>query len=375
MKKRLLIDVNSIVPYYISGKVSGIGRTTLELIQALNKEEYLPFEITLYSQNMKGIGGRNTELSFPNKHLYMPHREKYDKMIARFPIKEWFTGYNLMHIPHNFEYVHQPQKCIVTLHDALFMKMQEKAFEHEKMKEIVPLLMHKCKHIITCSEASKKDIVETMRIEPDKISVIYWGVKHDTFHQIKDKGTFQEKYNINRPYFFSVSCNAERKRTDILVKSYMAFHNKQVKHDLVLIWSNPPQDLLKEIEERGLSDRIHFISNVPDRELALLYNEATALLFPSAYEGFGLPILEAMACGTLTLTCRNSSLEEVGGEAAIYLDERDLERSMTYFMRKLENGEVDAKSYRERCIAQAGKFSWEKTAQQYIQLYQRLLNE
>ena len=104
--KRLLIDINSIVPYYVTGKVNGIGRTTLELIQALAGIKNLPFEVVLYSQNMKGIGGRNTGLPFKTKHLYLPHREKIDKLLARFPIKECLTGYDIMHIPHNFEYVY-----------------------------------------------------------------------------------------------------------------------------------------------------------------------------------------------------------------------------------------------------------------------------
>lgn len=372
--KRLLIDVNSIVPYYVSGKISGIGRTTLELIQTLNKEKKLPFEIMLYSQNMKGIGGQNTGLTFENRHFYIPHREMYDKLIAKIPIKEWLTGYDLMHIPHNFEYVHRPEKCIVTLHDALFMKMQEKVFKHEKMRKVVPPLMHKCKHIITCSEASKNDIVETMQIEPKKISVIPWGISHDTFHPMEDKEILQKKYKIDRPYFLSVSCNAERKRTDLLVESYMTFYERQVRHDLVLIWSNPPLNLLKEVEERGLKERVHFLSNVPDTDLAVLYNGATVLFFPSAYEGFGLPILEAMACGTPVLTCRNSSLEEVGGKAAIYMDERNLKQSMKDFMIQLENEDIDIEDYRHRGISQAGKYSWQKTAQQYILLYKQLLN-
>ena len=80
--KKLLIDIDSIVPYYVSGKLNGIGRTTLELINALdNIKKDIPFEIALYSQNMKGIGGKNTGLSFKNKHLYFPHREKKEQFL------------------------------------------------------------------------------------------------------------------------------------------------------------------------------------------------------------------------------------------------------------------------------------------------------
>lgn len=376
--KRLLIDVNSIVPYYVTGKVTGIGRTTLELIQALAKVSELPFEVTLYSQNMKGIGGRNTELPFKDKHLYLPHREKIDRLLARFPVREWFTGYDLMHIPHNFEYVYRPDKCVVTLHDALFMKIQESAFEHEKMKQIVPPFMHQCKHIITCSEASKRDIVETMGVNPEKITVIYWGVKHDIFFPQKDKlsvrDKLQSKFKLSNPYFLSVSCNAERKRTDVLVRSYIALSSKQpLSHDLVLVWGNPPISLLEEVRNGSVTNRIHFLKNISDEDLALLYNGAGAMFFPSSYEGFGLPLLEAMACGTPVVTCRNSSLDEIAGEAAIYLEE-PISNSLCNVMRQFDQHELDLNSMIEKGLKRAALFNWEKTAKDTIQVYSKMLN-
>lgn len=375
--KRLLIDVNSIVPYYVTGKVTGIGRTTLELIQALAKIPELPFEVVLYSQNMKGIGGRNTSLPFKDKHLYLPHREKVDRLLARFPVREWFTGYDLMHIPHNFEYVYRPDKCVVTLHDALFMKMQESAFEHEKMKQIVPPFMHQCKHIITCSEASKRDIVETMEVNPEKITVIYWGVKHDIFFPQKDKlsvrDKLQSKFKLSNPYFLSVSCNAERKRTDVLVRSYIALSNKQtLSHDLVLVWGNPPISLLEEVKNSSVTNRIHFLKNILDEDLALLYNGADAMFFPSSYEGFGLPLLEAMACGTPVVTCRNSSLDEIAGDAAIYLDE-PISDSLFNVMRQFELHELEQDSMIEKGLKRAALFNWRNTSRSYVDLYKKLL--
>lgn len=378
MKKRVLIDVNPIVPYYVTGKVTGIGRTTLELIQALAKVPELPFEVVLYSQNMKGIGGRNVGLPFKNKHLYLPHREKIDRLLARFPVREWFTGYDLMHIPHNFEYVYRPDKCVVTLHDALFMKIQESAFNHEQMRQIVPPFMHRCKHIITCSEASKRDIVETMGVNPEKITVIYWGVKHDIFFPQKDKlsvrDKLQSKFKLSNPYFLSVSCNAERKRTDVLVRSYIALSNKQtLSHDLVLVWGNPPISLLEEVKNSRVTNRIHFLVNISDEDLALLYNGADAMFFPSSYEGFGLPLLEAMACGTPVVTCRNSSLDEIAGDAAIYLEE-PISNSLLDVMLQFEQHELNLDSMIERGLKRAALFNWGKTAEETVQVYSKMLN-
>lgn len=371
--KKLLIDVDSIVPYYVFGKVSGIGRTTLELIQALAKIKNLPFEIELYSQNMKGIGGRNTGLPFKSKHLYLPHRENIDKLLAHFPVREWLTDYDLMHIPHNFEYVHRPDKCVVTLHDALFMRIQETAFEHEKMKRLVPPFMHQCRHIITCSEASKRDIVDTMGITPDKVTVIYWGIKHDIFYPQNDKTAVREhirtKFELPTPYFLSVSCNAERKRTDVLVRSYLALSKRQqLQHDLVLVWGNPPQSLLDEIQQSGVSQRIHFLKNISDADLALLYNGARALFFPSSYEGFGLPILEAMACGTPVVTSNNSSLGEVALDAAVYLSEPVFE-SLIDVMGRFEKDTIDVASLIKKGLNRASEFTWTKTASETVQVY------
>ena len=378
MKKRLLIDINSIVPYYVTGRVTGIGRTTLELIQALSKVDNLPFEVVLYSQNMKGIGGRNTGLPFKNRHLYLPHRANIDKLLSRFPVRECLTGYDLMHIPHNFEYVYRPDKCVVTLHDALFMRIQEAAFEHETMKQIVPPFIHRCKHIITCSEASKRDIVETMGVDPEKITVIYWGVKHDLFYPQYDKlsvrNKLQSKFELPRPYFLSVSCNAERKRTDVLVRSYIALSRTQtLSHDLVLVWGNPPQSLLEEIENSGVAPRIHFLKNISDEDLALLYNGADAMFFPSSYEGFGLPLLEAMACGTPVVTCRNSSLGEIASDAAIYLDE-PIMNSIIDVMKQFEQHKFVVDSIIEKGLKRAALFNWAKTAKETVRVYSDELN-
>ncbi len=376
--KKILIDINSIVPYFACGKINGIGRTTKELVESLSRIEDLPFEITLYSQNMKGIGGRNLDTKFKSYHLYYPNREKWNKALSFFPVREWMTRYDLMHIPHNFEYVHRPQQCIITLHDALFMKMEEKEFGHDHMRRQVPPLIRSCRRVITCSEYSKKDIVETMQVSPDKIDVIPWGVRHDQFYpsdDIEESLHFvKRRFNITRPYFLSVSCNAERKRSNILVQAYMELFKQQIpNHDLVLVWANPPFELLKEIEQSNISNRIHFLSNVRDEELRNFYQASTASFNPSSYEGFGLPILEAMACGTPAVTCRNSSLPEVGGDAALYLDE-PVRDSLINMMILFEKKQLPLSDIRIESIKQSSKFTWEKTTQQTLSSYLRALN-
>lgn len=375
--KRLLIDVNPAVGYFLNGHVSGIGRTTLELVQALSKLEELPFEVTLFSHNFKGIGAKNLDVPFCKKHLYLRNNPTWNKIISKFPIREWFTGYDLQHITHNFEYVRHPEKCIVTLHDALFMKLQEQAFGHDKMKTIVPPFIRQCKHVVTCSESSKKDIVETMGVDSEKISVIYWGINHQRFRVFGDKADvarkLQEKFQLLSPYILSVSCNAERKRTDRLVRAYIEYGKTNVpQNDLVLVWGNPPQDLLNDIAKSRCRDKIHILKNVSDDDLALLYNGAKVFVFPSVYEGFGLPIIEAMACGTPVVTCKNSSLSEIAQDAAIYLEE-PVEQSLVATLVKIEADQFPWDELVAKGLQRAKQFNWQNTARETASVYARCL--
>lgn len=373
-KKRILIDADPVVPYFVSGRVSGIGRTTMELIQALDRQPELPFEVMLYSQNMKGIGGRNLRTHFPCRHVYLPNRTRWNKALAHFPVREALTRYDLMHITHNFEYVHRPDRCIVTIHDALFMKMEEKQFAHAAMRREVPPLARACRHLITCSEASKRDIVETMDVPPEKVTVIYWGVKHHIFHPLEVEkadliSTLREHFpTMPTDFFLSVSCNAERKRTHLLVDAYIELFRQCPVNDLVLVWGNAPDWIRVKVNTSPAAGHIHFLTAVSDEELAMLYNAATASFTPSSYEGFGLPLLEAMACGTPVVTCHNSSLEEIGAEAVLYMDE-PVVTSAVLMMEQFENHAIDRATLRQKGISRAAAFTWEKTAARTVNVY------
>ncbi|WP_158837710.1 glycosyltransferase family 4 protein [Polaribacter sp. L3A8] len=376
--KKILIDINSVVPYLLTGKTTGVGRTTLELIDSFSKMiEQLPFQIILYSQNMKGVGAKHFVDFYKTKHLYLPHRESINKIMAKLPIKESFSKYDLMHIPHNFAHIYKPEKAIITLHDALFMRIQEKAYNHNQMVQDVPPLMQQCKGIITCSKASKKDIIETMQIEPSKIDVVYWGVKHNVFYKLPNNELLKRRIKAvvktESPYFLSVSCNAERKNTHKLVEAYIQLSKQLPINDLVLLWGNPPDFVLEMIDKSKCKERIHFISNITDTELCLVYNGATALVFPSSYEGFGLPVLEAMACGCAVVTCNNSSLKEVGGNAALYLKYSETE-DIFEKLEQFENKNFDLDKIKEQGFLQASKFNWTDTALKYISIYNKHLD-
>lgn len=368
--KRVLIDVNSVVPYYVSGKLSGVGRTTMELIQALDSiRDCLPFEIMLYSQNMKGIGGKNLQTGFRNCHVYLRNTRTGQYLSSMLHIRELMTRYDIQHIPHNCEYGVDPTKCIVTIHDAMFFSYPESFLNHDESRIIVPPFAKKSKAIITISECSKKDIMKYMDIPEEKIAVIPWGCNRRIYYP---HFVLNNRYCDDKPYFISVSCDRGRKNTISIVKAYAQIAKNHPEHHLILVWGNPSEEVLALCEKNNLANQIHFVSNVPDKELGDLYAGATASFFPSFYEGFGLPILESMACGVPVVTCRNSSLEEVGGDAAIYVEPLDID-VMADIMERFENADYNRAMLREQSIAQASKFTWENCVSKTVEVYKKCL--
>lgn len=369
--KRVLIDVNSVVPYYVSGRLSGVSRTVMELVQALDRLDSLPVEISLYSQNMKGIGGTNLATHFHSHHLYLPHRERVNRVLKALPVREWLYRYDLMHIPHNYELVHRPDRCVVTIHDAMFFSYPESFLGHEQARAVIPPFARQNRAIITCSQNSKKEIVQYMNIPEEKVHVVYWGTDHKLFHPREKKSN---AYCRNAPFFISSSCDVGRKNTISLIRAYEQFARDQPEHHLILVWRTPPQEVLDLCRNSPpLRGRVHFARNISNEELAQLYSDATATFFPSRYEGFGLPILESMAAGTPVVTCANSSLPEVGGDAAFYTDPDDID-AMTQHMREFANRNYNEEQLRLASLKQASAFTWEKAARETVNVYQTCLN-
>lgn len=370
--KKILIDANPIVPYYALGRNSGIGRTCMELISQLDRmRSDLPFEIELYTQNMKGISASCLNTGFKTRHVYLRNTTSGRIWSRRLHVREMLSHYDFQHITHNFELVTDPSRCIVTLHDAFFMKLDVRNFDYASMREQYPPFIRKCKHIITCSEYSKKDIIELIGIPEDRVTVIPWGIDHNIFYEDPDKESSRQYINremkIERPYFLSVSCDTGRKRTQELIKAYLSL--RKPENDLVLVWANPP-DSIKSIVAQN--PRIHLLSGISNEALRYLYNGATASVNPTSYEGFGLPILEAMACGCPVVTCANSSIPEIGGDAVIYLEE-PVGKTLPYVMRAIDVGEMDLADMSLRGLRLASNFTWERTAEETIEVYKAQL--
>ncbi len=369
-KPTILIDLNSLVLRTGETHLPGIGRTTQELISAFDQLNDETVNIKLFTQTFRG----KVAISLSNlkiRNLPLPIGLKFDWLKENLPLLDVFAQHDLLHIPHNYSAVYKPAKTVITLHDALFFKYPEDNLGHAFARAQYPKLAKQCKAIATCSESSKIDIVHYLKVAPEKIAVIPWGVNHDKFYA-SDKTAAQaallKVFGFERPYHVSVSCSDGRKNTVAVMRAFRRALNKGIQNNLVLVWGKPPKAVTDEFAHEINSGRLIILANVPDEMLRLLYVGATLTWFVSKYEGFGLPVLESMACGTPVVTCRNSSLQEAGGDAAIYVEPDDYDQ-MVDVMVSFDGGINGDAVMVENSLQHAAKFTWRETAKNYVNFY------
>lgn len=229
--------------------------------------------------------------------------------------------------------------------------------------------------IIAVSQSTKNDIIKHFNIPAEKIRVVYLGAE-ESFQKI-DAQVVQsvlKKYGITKNYFLTVG-RVPRKNAERVIQAYIQCkYNRD--YDLVLLGATNDCVLLsqykKYIKEYDLGERVKLVSYVEGNDdLAAFYNGATSFVFPSLYEGFGLPVLEAMASGTPVITSNVSSLPEVAGEAVLYVNPYN-EGAIARAMEKI----VEDDTLRENCVSKgllrAKMFSWKKTAKETLNIYQSL---
>ena len=371
--KRILFDVNSIVQYRGFTNLEGIGRSTLSLLETLAGKEDLPFEIVLLSQRLRRGGLEIYNLPFKQFRIPLPNQDRFKKIIKSLKIKEAFTRYDLYHIPHNTDYVALPHKTVFTIHDLMIYKFPEFFPFTKKFDSWAKNLMKECKAIITCSDSSKNDIAYYWNVPTEKISVIRWGIDRNVFFPADAESIdlVMRQLKIKTPYLLAVSTSHPRKNTRYILKSFREFCKFNSHFQLVILWDNPPKDLISEYEHEIQNKKILFINHVDDTVLRCLYSGAAATLFPSLYEGFGFPILESFACHTPVITCNNSSLREVGGNLALYTSETDIS-DLVMQLNVIKEG-INKKSFEIEVEKHLLHFSWRTTCEQYISLYNTLL--
>jgi len=260
-------------------------------------------------------------------------------------------------------------KLVTTIHDLTFLKFPDSHTSYAKAvhKRHLKQVRKHADAVIAVSQSTKKDLIK-YGIAEDKIKVIYEAASpifkpQTNLTKIK---AVKKKYNIKNKYILSVGTQEPRKNLYRLIKAFSSLTNHYPKLQLVIVGKFGWGD---QIEPRN---NVKLLGFIPDEDLALLYSAAKFFVYPSLYEGFGLPVLEAMACGCPVITSNTSSLPEVGGSAALYINPKkpyDIFKAMQMLM-KVSPSKL--KILAQKSLDQAKQFSWHKTAKQTLEIYKNL---
>lgn len=261
----------------------------------------------------------------------------------------------------------RPGKTVVTFHDPLIPLRFDEGSPYRKYLERFYLNTAKrCERIIAVSEDTKKVISEELGIKKEKITVVYDGVDHDRFKPADENKTYE---SLRIGYLGGMS---EHKNLERLIEAFDRLDTeKDVK--LVLGGFGPDIEKLKSKASEKESD-IEFKGKIDEEKLPEFYQSLDLFVFPSLLEGFGLPVLEAMACKIPVAISNGSSIPEVAGDAGVYFDPQDTE-DMTESISKLVEDESFRREKSVQSLERAQTFSWERTAKETLEVYKSLENE
>ena len=266
------------------------------------------------------------------------------------------------------------KKNILTIHDLIPIispEIQSK-FNYFSYKYILPKVLKNVDIIITISENSKRDIIKYLKIPEEKIEVVYHGVDK-VFRPIKKaKRLIELKYGIESPFLFHVTVDENRTNLKEVIKTLSIIKDNGFKHKLVVSGKlKNKNNILEIIKNKNLMNDVIFTGFVPDYDLALLFNSADMFVYPSNYEGFGLPVIEAMACGCPVITSSSGSLPEIVGNAGIVLSSKN-DASIAKSITELMNDNTRIKRLINRGFKTSKNFSWEKAVNEILKIYESI---
>lgn len=235
------------------------------------------------------------------------------------------------------------------------------------------------KRIVTISQSSKNDIIKEYKTTGEKVAVVYPGIKQNVKIKnnelrIMNREELQKKYNIGKKYILFVGTLQPRKNVVRLIEAFAKM--KESELELVVIGKKGwlYEDILSAPQKFGVEDRVKFLDFVGDDDLPSFYKHAQLFVLPSLYEGFGLPVLEAMKYGCPVATSNISSLPEAGGDAALYFDPENIDDIAKTITKILEDEKL-RQTMIKKGYEQIKKFSWEKSAKEVLNVLKEVANK
>ncbi len=350
---------------------TGIGRYAFHLVHSLSQIDFTN-EYLLYVQK----GFFDTRRKIP-KIKAKNFSVKWDAF--NLGIEKTVGEADIYHSPSFDDLRIKGPKIIVTVHDLVFRAFAQGhtketiATSEQQLKETVA----KAERIICCSRSTYKDLLRWTNFDPAKLRLIYQGVERKDFYRLNEEETevaarWLSLKGIRPPFLLFVGTIEPRKNLQNLLKAYSLLrHEGRFSGPLVVIgragWMS--EDVSRILADEGLKEDVRFMGFVSNEELRYFYNLCEVFIFPSFFEGFGFPILEALSCGAAVVTSNVSSCPEVAGDAAILADPNQ-PISIAEAIDGLLKNEALKKQLQVRALKRAEEFSFEKTARETLGVYE-----
>jgi glycosyltransferase involved in cell wall biosynthesis len=362
----------------IQGGLSGVGRYVVELANRMEQFESLELHLAGFDSDRHLFPGfaDSQWVSIPEaaksgiKNVLW-HQLKLPGILRR-------GHFDRVHIPsYRRILARSPIPQIVTIHDCAPFRLRDKygALRGVFGRQISPWLARRCEAVISVSHFTKQDLIDFFKLPADSIEVIHNGLSHDVYHPRPEEALieFRKLHRLEKPYFIFVSRLEHPGKNHVrLIEAYEAFRKKNTTH-LQLVLGGAPwhgaEVIQRRVADSPYADDIRLPGFMDEAELPLWYAGAKALVFPSLIEGFGLPVVEALACGVRVASSDRGSLPEVGGDAAIYFDPESIP-AITTAMESIHGESASEAAAREaKGLAHAASFDWDRAALATCQAY------
>ena len=348
--------------YYLKNLLKGL----LEIDQE-NQYKVLGDKILPPMKNLKMYGLRGRKKKIINFLWKTTSWPRFEKMIK---------GTDLGFFPNFVMPPTRLAKTVLAIPDLSYLYYP--AFIESKnlnyLTKFVPPSIRKASAVITISENTKNDIIKHFGVEPKKIFVTHLAADKVFVPQTNEViNAARKKYGINKPYLLFVGTFEPRKNIETLLRAFAGLTLIRKQYQLVLVGSKGwyADGIFRLINKLYLHDDVKILGYVPNSDLPAIYAGSELFVFPSFYEGFGLPVCEAMACGVPVLCSSASSLPEIGDRAGVYFNPFDTEELAGKTSDLLLDTEK-RKQMRELGLAQASKFSWHKTAKETLEVFKKV---
>jgi glycosyltransferase involved in cell wall biosynthesis len=360
----------------LAGRISGVGYYTSRLLQSLASGE--------------GSGLVERVVVLSNREVPLPAGDRLEVYTRRrFPVRSaWMqlllpgilreVKPDLVHFTNYLAPLVMPVPYVVSVHDMTLSLIPETHTLKKRLltSSLVPWVARRARRILTPSESTRRDVIRLLGVDPGRVRVIPYAASEAFRPASEGPERLATAYAVRPPYFLYVGTIEPRKNLARALRAFARLGPELAQHQLVLVgdlgWKY--EEVLAEARRPDLRGRVLLPGYVAEEDLPLLYTHAAAFVYPSLYEGFGFPVVEAMACGAPVLTSRSSSLTEIAEGAAVLVDPLD-EKALADAFVALGTDAALRERLRAQGLARAATFTWQRTARETVEAYREVYEE